>query len=96
MTLRGPGMDCEQASVRMYRFLDGELTVWRRWRITRHLKRCPPCMQGFDFEVELRQVIAVRCREQIPPDLRARIATALGVSDLPGDAGSGNPGGLGS
>jgi mycothiol system anti-sigma-R factor len=90
-------MDCEQASVRMYRFLDGELTVWRRWRITRHLKHCPPCVQGFDFEVELRQVVALRCREQIPPDLRARIAAALGVPDPErGDVGSGKSGEPGS
>jgi len=29
-------MDCEQAFHRMYTYLDGELTVWRRWIITRH------------------------------------------------------------
>ncbi len=52
-------MDCEAASHRMYHYLDGELTVWRRWVLTRHLDRCPPCAQGFDFEIELRQVIAV-------------------------------------
>ena len=90
MIRRGSGMDCEQASVRMYRYLDGELTVWRRWRITRHLKRCPPCVQGFDFELELRQVVALRCREQIPPELRARIVAALGVPD-PAGAGPGVP-----
>ena len=41
-------------------YLDGELTVWRRWTITRHLDKCPPCAQGFDFEVELRQVVVHR------------------------------------
>jgi mycothiol system anti-sigma-R factor len=75
----GTTMDCEKASVRMYRFLDGEITVWRSWRIRRHLHRCPPCAQGFDFELELRQVIAARCRDEIPPELRQRIAGALGL-----------------
>ena len=46
-------MDCEQAFHRMYRYLDGELTVWRRFVITRHLDKCPPCADGFTFEVEL-------------------------------------------
>lgn len=71
-------MDCDKASLRMYRYLDGEVTVWRRWKITRHLNRCPPCAQGYDFEVELRQVISIRCRDQVPPELKQRIADALG------------------
>jgi mycothiol system anti-sigma-R factor len=70
-------MDCGKADRRMYRYLDGEITVWRRWRITRHLDKCPPCAQGYDFEVELRQVIATRCREEVPDDLKARIKAAL-------------------
>jgi len=72
-------MDCEAASHRMYHYLDGELTVWRRWVLTRHLDRCPPCAQGFDFEIELRQVIASRCRDRVPEDLKQRVADALGI-----------------
>jgi mycothiol system anti-sigma-R factor len=72
-------MDCEKAFHRMYRYLDGEITVWRRWKITRHLNRCPPCAQGYDFEMELRQVVASRCRDQVPPALKARSAEAIGI-----------------
>jgi mycothiol system anti-sigma-R factor len=71
-------MDCEKASYRVYRYLDGELTVWRRWTIRRHLDKCPPCAQGFDFEFELRQVVSSKCRDEVPPDLQRRIAEALG------------------
>ena len=70
-------MDCGKATLRMYYFLDGEVTVWRRWRITRHLRRCPPCAHGYDFELELRQIVSTRCRDKIPADLRARIAERL-------------------
>ena len=73
-------MDCESASHRMYHYLDGELTVWRRWVITRHLDNCPPCAQGFDFEMELRQVIASRCRDRVPEDLKRRVAEQLGLA----------------
>lgn len=72
-------MDCEKAIHRMYPYLDGELAVWRRWVITRHLDRCPPCAQGYVFELELRQVVQLRCREEVPPELRRRIADALGT-----------------
>lgn len=70
-------MNCEDAITRVYEYLDGELRVWRRRKITRHLDRCPPCAQGFTFEVELRRVIVVKCSEPIPPDLSARISAAL-------------------
>jgi mycothiol system anti-sigma-R factor len=79
-------MDCDKASFRVYRYLDGELTIWRRWTIRRHLDRCPPCAQGFDFEVELRQVVSMKCRDEAPPDLERRIAEALGKA-APPDAG---------
>ena len=72
-------MDCDKAFHRMYHYLDGELTVWRRWVITRHLAQCPPCGQGFEFEIELRQVIATRCRDECPDHLRRRIAESIGM-----------------
>jgi mycothiol system anti-sigma-R factor len=71
-------MDCEKASYRMHHYLDGELAVWRRWKIRRHINRCPPCADGFVYEVEFRQFIATRCRDEMPSDLRRRIAGALG------------------
>ncbi|HZR14312.1 MAG TPA: mycothiol system anti-sigma-R factor [Acidimicrobiia bacterium] len=77
-------MDCEHAIQRIYEYLDGELTPFKRAAIARHLDECPPCAQGFDFEIELRQVIAFKCRDEVPPDLRRRIAAALG-HELPPD-----------
>jgi len=77
-------MDCDRAIHRIYHYLDGELTVWRRVAISRHLDDCPPCAQGFDFEIELRQVIASKCRDEVPVELRRRIAAALGET-LPED-----------
>jgi mycothiol system anti-sigma-R factor len=73
-------MDCEQAIHRVYEYLDGELTVWRRRAITRHLDECPPCADGFVFEVELRRVVISKCHEEVPADLRARIAEKLGLN----------------
>jgi mycothiol system anti-sigma-R factor len=81
-------MDCDKAIYRAYAYLDGELTVWRRWTIRRHLGKCPPCAQGFDFEVELRQVISAKCRDEAPQELQRRIRDALGVAPPPEDPGS--------
>jgi len=71
-------MDCDGAIHRVYHYLDGEMTVWKRRAIARHLDECPPCAQGFTFEVHIRRVIAMRCTDEAPTELRQRIAEALG------------------
>jgi mycothiol system anti-sigma-R factor len=73
-------MDCDKAIDRVYLYLDGEVVVWRRWTIRRHLHRCPQCAQGFAFEVELRQVVSAKCRDEAPAELRQRIEKHLGSS----------------
>ena len=72
-------MDCEHAHLRVYEYLDGELTVWKRRAITRHLDDCPPCAHGFTFEIDLRRVIVSKCAEDVPAELKTRIAIALGI-----------------
>ena len=54
--------------------------MWRRRAITRHLDECPPCADGFVFEVELRRIVVSKCREDVPPGLRLRIAQSLGIA----------------
>jgi mycothiol system anti-sigma-R factor len=83
-------MDCDHALLRVYEYLDGELTVWKRRAITRHLDECPPCAQGFTFEIEVRRVIVSKCREEAPGALRAKIAAALGLP-LPDEDGAAPP-----
>ena len=69
--------DCSESIHRLYHFLDGELTDERRAMIARHLDDCSPCLNAFDFEAELRQMIAFRCRERVPDGLLDRIAAAI-------------------
>ncbi|HLG67785.1 MAG TPA: mycothiol system anti-sigma-R factor [Acidimicrobiales bacterium] len=74
---RGPGIDCDEAVHQLYHYLDGELTEERRRQIAFHLDLCEPCSAAAGFEVELRQVIANRCRDRVPDSLIRRIAEAL-------------------
>jgi mycothiol system anti-sigma-R factor len=72
-------MDCDDALHRVYEYLDGEMTVWRRRAITRHLDDCPPCADGFTFELEIRRIVVSKCQEECPEALRQRIAEQLGI-----------------
>jgi mycothiol system anti-sigma-R factor len=69
--------NCDDALHELYGYLDGELTVERRTAIQHHLDDCPPCYEAFDFEAELRIVIARKCTETVPDALKQRIAEAL-------------------
>ena len=69
--------DCAESLKELYSFLDGELTIERRGHIQTHLDDCLQCYEAFDFEAELRIVISTRCKEEVPDDLRSRVADAL-------------------
>lgn len=71
------GADCGETIKRIYHFLDGELTEDRRREIQRHLDECPPCVEAYDFETELRVVIANRCKDHVPDALVKRVRDAL-------------------
>jgi mycothiol system anti-sigma-R factor len=69
--------DCEGTIERLYHYLDGELTDERRAEIKQHLDECGPCLDAYDFEAELRRVIAQRCRDRVPEQLVLRVRTVL-------------------
>jgi mycothiol system anti-sigma-R factor len=79
---------CSDVLGELYRFLDGELDDRARVQIAAHLDDCSPCLEAFDFEADLRRVIANRCRDQVPDDLRQRILGAIAASR--DDEGSGS------
>ena len=71
------GVDCNETIERLYHYLDGELTDERRREIQHHLDECSPCLDAFDFEADLRILIANRCKDHVPDALRRRVYDAL-------------------
>jgi mycothiol system anti-sigma-R factor len=67
---------CDETLAELYTYLDGELTDESREKIRFHLDDCPPCGEIAGFESELRKVIASKCIDHVPDELRARIAAA--------------------
>jgi mycothiol system anti-sigma-R factor len=69
---------CEQALRDVETFLDGELTTEQYRAVLSHLDDCMECFHAFDFQLELKQIIARKCSgDAMPPDLLARILQAL-------------------
>jgi mycothiol system anti-sigma-R factor len=69
--------DCNETLRELYGYLDGHLTEDDRSHIQHHLDDCSPCLEAFDFEAELRQVVRNRCTDTVPEALRTRIASAI-------------------
>ncbi|HEX7168162.1 MAG TPA: mycothiol system anti-sigma-R factor [Acidimicrobiales bacterium] len=73
-------IDCGAVVAELYTFLDGELTESRRVQISAHMHGCVDCHEVIEFHAELKMAIAQKCREQVPDEMRARIAKALGMN----------------
>lgn len=82
-------VNCSEAVHVLYHFLDGELTPERRLLIEYHLDACHPCLEAFEFEVELRQLIKERCREHVPDELIMRVKDLLASEAAAGTKPSG-------
>jgi len=87
-------MDCIKVSQNLYDYLDGEVGPFRHQAIARHLHACAACSAGYTFEVQVRQTLLEKCRDEPPPGLRARILDALEAAATPPDLDAGSPGPL--
>lgn len=71
------GGECQETIARLYTFLDGELTQDRKEKIRQHLDECSPCLEAYEFEAELRSMIASKSKDKCPDHLRAKVAAIL-------------------
>lgn len=70
-------MNCDETQVHIYTYIDGEAGVWRRWRIRRHVRECPPCEKAIVFESRLKIRVREGCREEMPRELEQRLRAFL-------------------
>jgi mycothiol system anti-sigma-R factor len=84
--------DCDDTLRELEAFLDTELSPAAHHVIQEHLDGCLHCLHAFDFEAELRQVIAKKCSsDEMPAGLMDKIQACFGdlddepeTSDSPG------------
>jgi len=78
---------CEKSTALMYSYLDRETTIVRRVRMRVHLRRCPPCADGFHFETILKDRIRSGCCEDPPAELFDRLRAFLQQHGASSDSG---------
>lgn len=74
---------CDEVISSMYLFLDGEMSEGRSVEVRGHIEQCMQCFEAFDFEAELKQMIAKKCCDEPPADLKAKILDQLRAAGLP-------------
>ena len=83
--------DCKQTLRELDAFLDDELSPTTREQIHNHLEGCVDCLQAFDFQAELKQVIRRKCNtDEMPAGLLAKIEMCFN-EDFDGDGIIGSP-----
>jgi len=79
---------CEHAVEYVYQYLDEELTLTRRARISVHLRRCGACCGAFEFEKHLKAKIAAGGKSEPPPELFDHLRALLEQERTNEDSGS--------
>ncbi|MBM3457718.1 MAG: alpha-ketoglutarate decarboxylase [Armatimonadetes bacterium] len=73
---------CEEVFRRLDDYLDRELTETEMALVQAHLETCAVCAREHDFEASvIRQVKTKLRRVSAPPDLLARISSALATTE---------------
>lgn len=83
--------DCGDVVQSMYEYLDGEIDDARREHVRSHLQECIPCLEAFEFEAELKSVIAQRCKDELPQHLYSRVQMTLRAEIEGNPSGGGIP-----
>jgi mycothiol system anti-sigma-R factor len=66
-----PCAKCEEV---LQPFLDRELSEAEHAAAEAHLDQCRYCRKRYKFEEKLRMYVRKACAEEMPPDLKAKLA----------------------
>lgn len=65
--------ECDRLLEQLDHYLHGELDPRQQAALQAHLDDCPPCLEGADFQAQLKALIAKKCGEEVPDGLRERV-----------------------
>lgn len=68
---------CADILNELYLYLDGELDAPGTTTIEDHLRHCRACLEAFDFEAELKRVVAIRARTSCSAEFIAVLRVML-------------------
>lgn len=79
-------IDCPEAVRRMWAYIDHALDRGPTEEFETHLEACQRCCGELEFSRHLRGMVATTGSETLPPALRDRLESILGLPDAGPDA----------
>ena len=73
------GNNCSDALERLWEYLDAELDALDSDVVRAHLAECQGCLDEYDVEVVVKNLVRRGCQETAPDTLRVRIHEQLTV-----------------
>lgn len=71
-------VDCDEALAEIYLLLDKECGAERDAELRRHIEDCPPCLEEYGIDEQIKQLLARKCGgDHAPDDLRNRLRTSI-------------------
>ena len=65
---------CTEVLDQLYAYLDGELGAPDCDKIAQHLDECGPCLQEYDLDEVVKQLVHKHCgHDLVPGELRAKV-----------------------
>ena len=65
---------CTEVLDQLYAYLDGELGAPDCDKIAQHLDECGPCLQEYDLDEVVKQLVHKHCgHDLVPTELRAKV-----------------------
>ncbi|HVW44578.1 MAG TPA: mycothiol system anti-sigma-R factor [Amycolatopsis sp.] len=61
-------VNCNQALAEIFLLLDRECSPERDAELRRHLEECPPCLEEYGIDEQLKQLLARKCGGDHAPD----------------------------
>jgi anti-sigma factor (TIGR02949 family) len=73
--------ECDSLLQQLDHYLHGELDEQQAHVLHAHLDECPPCLEGADFQAQLKALISKRCGETLPDGLQDRVLGFLRAAE---------------
>ena len=73
------GNNCADALDRLWEYLDAELGALDAETVRAHLTECQGCLEEYDVDVVVKNLVRRGCQETAPDTLRVRIHEQLTV-----------------
>ncbi len=69
--------ECQDFLERISYLLDNELEETECTEVRVHIESCSPCLERYDVQRTIKQMVARSCAERAPDSLRARVLVSL-------------------